>query len=258
MTDPVTAPPEHAKPEPAPPEPAPLERTPPAPVAEPAGKRRNRLGRHLRIVLTTMGFTSLAWLVIGGFFVSWLWDRPYGPAAGGTLADRAAAAGERPRMPDDAGAIPATHPLAPGATLVVPVAGVAPQALTDTYADARSGGARHHDAIDIMAAEGTPVVAAASGSVEKLFTSDEGGKTIYIRSGDGNWVYYYAHLQAYAPGLAEGQAVRAGDRIASVGSTGNADSTAPHLHFAVMSMAPGEKWYEGAAVNPYPLLAGRR
>jgi murein DD-endopeptidase MepM/ murein hydrolase activator NlpD len=139
--------------------------------------------------------------------------------------------------------------------LLIPVEGVPPTALTDTFTQSRAGGARPHDAIDIMAARGRAVLAAADGRIEKLFTSEEGGLTIYERSSDGRRIYYYAHLDAYAPGLAEGQSVRRAQKIATVGSSGNADPAAPHLHFAVHEMAEGEPWYKGRAINPYPLLA---
>ncbi|HEX8468046.1 MAG TPA: M23 family metallopeptidase [Allosphingosinicella sp.] len=143
--------------------------------------------------------------------------------------------------------------------VAIPVAGVRGQDLQDTYTQSRSGGARVHNAIDIMAAHGTPVVAAAPGTVEKLFNSKGGGGiTAYVRSPDGQWMFYYAHLQAYAPGLKEGQAIKQGDAIGTVGSTGNANPAGPHLHFAVNKMAQGEKWYDGTPVNPYPLLAGKR
>ncbi|HKY81732.1 MAG TPA: M23 family metallopeptidase [Sphingobium sp.] len=140
-------------------------------------------------------------------------------------------------------------------SLLIPVEGVPPSALTDTFTQARAGGARPHDAIDIMAARGRAVLAVADGRIEKLFSSVEGGLTIYQRSGDGRRIYYYAHLDAYAPGLAQGQGVRRGQKIGMVGSTGNADPAAPHLHFAVHEMAPGEPWHAGRAINPYPLLA---
>ncbi|HZH05469.1 MAG TPA: M23 family metallopeptidase [Lautropia sp.] len=142
--------------------------------------------------------------------------------------------------------------------LAVPVAGIRPDQLIDTYKQARAGGARVHDAIDIMADHGTPVVAAAPGRLEKLFFSKGGGGiTAYVRSDDGRWLYYYAHLQDYAPGLKEGQAIKRGDPIGRVGVTGNSDPNGPHLHFAINRMAPGEKWYDGTPVNPYPLLAGK-
>ena len=142
--------------------------------------------------------------------------------------------------------------------LAVPVAGIAVEDLVDTYQQSRAAGARLHNAIDIMAPEGTPVVAAAEGVVEKLyFSRGGGGITVYVRSPDQQWIYYYAHLQEYAPGLQEGQKVEQGDRLGSVGSTGNANPAGPHLHFAVHQMAPNEPWYEGTPVNPYPLLAGQ-
>lgn len=148
-------------------------------------------------------------------------------------------------------------PVQASADLVLPVAGVKPEELVDTWGQSRGGGMREHHAIDIMAPRGTPVVAAAPGWVEKIFESDDGGHTVYVRSPDGATIYYYAHLDAYRPGLAEGQQVRTGDVIATVGSTGNADPGAPHLHFEIKRMAPGEGWWQGREVNPYPLLAGK-
>ena len=140
--------------------------------------------------------------------------------------------------------------------LALPVVGIKPDQLTDTY-DAARGQGRRHDAIDIMAAEGTPVIAAGDGTVKKLFNSVRGGITIYERSADQKWVYYYAHLSAYAPGLHEGQQLKRGQVIAQVGHTGDASPDGPHLHFAVNSMAPGERWWHGTPINPYPLLAGK-
>jgi murein DD-endopeptidase MepM/ murein hydrolase activator NlpD len=164
------------------------------------------------------------------------------------------------RVVDPAGDAP---PIAVGtvtvgpAGLAIPVAGVKPRDLVDTYSQARAGGARVHDAIDIMAPTGTPVVAAAPGRVEKLFFSEGGGGiTAYIRSDDNLWSYYYAHLSAYAPGLHEGQRLLRGAPVGYVGFTGNATPAGPHLHFAINRMAPGEKWYQGTPINPYPLLAG--
>lgn len=143
------------------------------------------------------------------------------------------------------------------AGLAIPVAGVKPSQLTDTFDQARAAG-RRHDAIDIMAAEGAPVIAAADGTVEKLFNSVRGGITIYERSADRRWIYYYAHLQSYAPGLREGRQVRRGQIIAHVGHTGDASAAGPHLHFAINRMAPGERWWHGTPINPYPLLAGKK
>jgi murein DD-endopeptidase MepM/ murein hydrolase activator NlpD len=141
--------------------------------------------------------------------------------------------------------------------LAIPVAGKNIRDLVDTYTQSRGGGARVHNAIDIMADRGTPVISAAPGTVEKLYFSEGGGGiSAYVRSEDGQWMYYYAHLDAYAPGLKEGQKVARGAPIGTVGFSGNANPAGPHLHFAVNRMAPGEKWHQGTPVNPYPLLAG--
>jgi murein DD-endopeptidase MepM/ murein hydrolase activator NlpD len=144
------------------------------------------------------------------------------------------------------------------AGLAIPVVGVKAGQLSDTFDQARANG-RRHDAIDIMAPEGTPVIAAADGTVEKLFFSHGGGGiTIYVRSPDQHWMYYYAHLSAYAPGLAEGQQVKRGQVIARVGHTGDASAAGPHLHLAINQMGPGERWWQGTPINPYPLLAGKK
>ena len=139
-------------------------------------------------------------------------------------------------------------------SMIVPVQGIRPEQLTDTFEDARSEG-RRHDALDIMAPLNTPVIAAAPGKIEKLFLSDAGGNTVYVRSPDGHVVYYYAHLDHYAPGLAEGAELARGAPIGAVGFTGNANPAAPHLHFAILATSPDKKWWEAkAALNPYPLL----
>lgn len=145
----------------------------------------------------------------------------------------------------------------PGNALVVPVVNIRRESLIDTFTQSR-GQDRPHDAIDIMAPRGTPVLAAAAGTVEKLFLSKPGGKTIYIRSLDRRRIYYYAHLDSYRAGLSEHQRVAPGDLLGTVGSTGNADPSAPHLHFAVHKMRADEKWYQGQPVNPYPLLTGMK
>lgn len=152
---------------------------------------------------------------------------------------------------------PVQSPRHPAGQMLVPVAGVRREALVDTFAQARGSG-RPHDAIDIMAPRGTPVVAATDGIVDRLFFSRGGGGiTAYVRSPDRQWIYYYAHLDAFAPGLREGQRLRRGDPIGTVGSTGNANPAGPHLHFAIHFAAPADRWWQGRAINPYPLLAGR-
>ncbi len=138
--------------------------------------------------------------------------------------------------------------------LTLPVQGVVPAQLRDTYTDARASGARRHDAIDIMAAEGTPVLAVEDGRIAKLFWSaGGGGTTIYQFDPSEQYAYYYAHLARYADGLKEGQAVRRGQVIGYVGHTGNANPDAPHLHFAVFKLGPDKRWWQGEALNPYPL-----
>ena len=141
-------------------------------------------------------------------------------------------------------------------SLLIPVQCVAASRLVDTFTQARGTG-RLHDAIDIMAARGTPVLAVADGRVAKLFDSKPGGLTVYQFDGEEKLAYYYAHLDHYAPGLAEGQQLKRGDTLGYVGSTGNASPDAPHLHFAVFVLGPEKKWWQGTAVNPYPLLGGR-
>lgn len=146
----------------------------------------------------------------------------------------------------------------PGANgMVIPVQGVTLGQLTDTYTDESGGGTRIHEALDIAAPAGTPVVAAAPGTVAKLFVSDEGGNTVYVRSADRLTMYYYAHLQDYAPDLREGMAVQAGERLGTVGATGNAQPDGPHLHFAVSRVSLTEDWGDrGEPMNPYTLLTG--
>lgn len=196
--------------------------------------------------------TALLTAVVTSFFWIWFYSQP----------ERAVTAAGQKVTVD-----PKTQPpvsMAEGITvgpagLAIPVQGIKLEQLTDTFTQARAGGARVHDAIDIMAPEGTPVLAAADGRVEKLFYSDGGGgMTVYVRSPDTRWTYYYAHLQSYAPGLAEGQQLKRGQLIGRVGHTGNASAEGPHLHFAINRMQPDEKWYQGSPINPYPLLAGRK
>lgn len=139
----------------------------------------------------------------------------------------------------------------------IPVAGIRASELIDSWSQSRSEG-RLHAAIDIPAPAGTPVLAAMDGTIDKLFASDRGGLTIYQRSADGTLMLYYAHLQGYRRGLAEGQAVRRGQVIATVGASGNADPAVPHLHFQMLRTVPGADWSAGEPINPYPLLTGLR
>jgi murein DD-endopeptidase MepM/ murein hydrolase activator NlpD len=183
---------------------------------------------------------------------------PTGMAAIGTASTPApvviAATGTIPAPADTTA--PADDPVIGPTGLLLPVAGVRAGQLVDTYADARSEG-RVHDAIDIMAPRGTPVLAASDGTVAKLFTSKLGGLTIYEFDPTSTWVYYYAHLDRYADGLAEGRALRRGEVIGQVGSSGNASPDAPHLHFEVSRLGPEKNWWQATPVNPYPLLGGK-
>ncbi len=137
--------------------------------------------------------------------------------------------------------------------LVIPVAGVRSDQLLDTFTDSRSEG-RAHDAIDIMAPAGTPVVAAVDGEIVRLFQSERGGTTIYQLSSDKKLVFYYAHLQRYADGIEVSKFVRQGEVIAFVGDTGNAGAGNYHLHFSISVLADPKRYWEGTNINPYPLL----
>jgi murein DD-endopeptidase MepM/ murein hydrolase activator NlpD len=140
--------------------------------------------------------------------------------------------------------------------LIIPVAGVRPDQLIDTFDDARSEG-RVHDAIDIMAPAEAPVLAAADGKILKLFHSDRGGTTIYQLSANQDLVFYYAHLSRYADGLVEGNIVKQGEVIAYVGDTGNAGPGNYHLHFSIAAVTDPKRYWEGTNINPYPLLHDR-
>jgi murein DD-endopeptidase MepM/ murein hydrolase activator NlpD len=137
--------------------------------------------------------------------------------------------------------------------LIIPVQGVRPDQLQDTFMDARTEG-RVHDAIDIPAPVGTPVLAAADGDIAKLFQSERGGTTIYQYSADKRLVYYYAHLQRYADGLTPGKFAHQGEVIAYVGDTGNAGAGNYHLHFSISVIPNPTRYWEGTNINPYPLL----
>jgi murein DD-endopeptidase MepM/ murein hydrolase activator NlpD len=133
-----------------------------------------------------------------------------------------------------------------------PIRGLVLADLRDTFEEVHNG--HPHEAIDIMEPRGTPVLAVASGTVRKLFLSKPGGNTIYQFDERGTYCYYYAHLDGYATELREGARVEPGDVIGFVGSTGNADSRAPHLHFAIFELGPEKLWWKGKAVDPYPSL----
>ena len=215
---------------------------------------------RLLTVVVTATLTSAAWILFGSVYLRDLPAEEPAPevTAEVELPDATETfAGERGAAPNET--VPISTPeRAETSQLIVPVQQVRPDQLIDTFSDERGGGSRLHEAIDIMAPAGTTVVSAAPGTVERMFLSDAGGNTIYVRSDDGRTIYYYAHLQDYAEGLREGQKVRRGQRLGSVGSSGNADPAAPHLHFSLMRTTPDAEWWEpSTALNPYPLLTGQ-
>ena len=196
--------------------------------------------QQFKTISATATITSLAWISVGYYVL--LHQTPLSDPAeiSAPIADISAigvpadiaefAVGPAPI--DSSGQVAAVSTSAIG-HLVVPVQGVRLNQLVDTFSQTRADGVRQHDAIDIPAPLGTPVLAATAGKIEKLFVSKDGGNTIYVRSPDRRTIFYYAHLDQYASGLAEGQMIAAGDVIGTVGASGNANPEAPHLHFAV-------------------------
>ena len=183
-----------------------------------------------------------------------------GGAAHAPITGSAAAPAEPTATPAPHGDDPLAEDIARLAArrLTLPVRGVGAGQLIDTYTEARAGGARSHEAIDIMAPAGTPVLAVEDGRVARLFFSQGGGGiTLYQFDPDEQYAYYYAHLERYADGLRDGQPLRRGQVIGYVGASGNANPQAPHLHFAIFKLGPDKRWWKGEALNPYPVLRGR-
>ena len=176
---------------------------------------------------------------------------------------------EGPRVPKPAAAPPMPNVPAPTGTgtaagadvvnyiiarnLLIPVAGMPLGRLQDTFDEGRDVG-RIHRALDILAPRGTPVLSADSGRIIRLGTNALGGNIVYAQDPQGRVVYYYAHLDAWQPGLAQGAAVARGDTLGFVGTTGNAPKDTPHLHFQVMRMPSDGRYWDGDAINPYPLF----
>jgi murein DD-endopeptidase MepM/ murein hydrolase activator NlpD len=132
-----------------------------------------------------------------------------------------------------------------GATLAMPVVGIRPYDLSNSWGDPRDGGRRKHRGIDIFAPKGTAVVAVADGIISYIGEQPKGGNCVWLTTEDGA-SFFYAHLDRWAAGLFEGMEVRAGDLLGYVGKTGNARTTPPHLHFAINQ--------SDEMVNPYPIL----
>ena len=140
-----------------------------------------------------------------------------------------------------------------GADLTLPIHGLTAHDIRDTFNQGRSNG-QPHEAVDLLAPRGTPIRAVTAGVIQKLFLSKPGGITIYEFDPQGDYSYYYAHLERYAEGLHEGMPVRQGEVIGYVGTSGNAPPQTPHLHFAIFKLGPEKHWWQGTAINPYPLL----
>jgi peptidoglycan LD-endopeptidase LytH len=197
---------------------------------------------------------ALAFLVTFGIFLGWLNRRQsqrHIPTLTAKTSDQSPK--NKNQTPDNIVAQSTPPPIVQTSGLIIPVAGVTSEQLLDTFSAARGEG-RVHDAIDIHAPQGTPVLAAASGKILKLFQSKAGGTTIYQVSSDEKFIYYYAHLDRYAEGLHEGQMVSQGETIAYVGDTGNAGAGNYHLHFSIAMTSDPKRWWQGVNINPYPLL----
>lgn len=187
-----------------------------------------------------------------------------GATSAGGAATGAPAAGATLARTDSAALGDTVRPVVTGADLsalrakrlLVPVVGVPAAKLPDTFNERR--GSRRHEALDILAPRGTPVVATDSGRVFKLFTSKAGGLTLYATDPSGQFMYYYAHLDSYDPRAREGATLRRGDTLGFVGTTGNAAPNVPHLHFAIARIADLRQWWKGAPINPQPLLTDAR
>jgi murein DD-endopeptidase MepM/ murein hydrolase activator NlpD len=219
---------------------------------------RRRVERLRRRVIT-IGLSFALGALVSALLIARLQppEPPIEPPAIGTTGDADPSSASEPRAPAvEAAPPPMAEAIANLARrdLLIPVEGVKPDQLTDTFNNARAAG-RRHDAIDIMAQRGTAVRAVDDGMIAKLFTSKAGGLTIYQFDPTQTFSYYYAHLDHYAPGLAERQAVTRGQLLGFVGSTGNASEDAPHLHFAIARLGTDRAWWKGDPINPYPLLA---
>jgi murein DD-endopeptidase MepM/ murein hydrolase activator NlpD len=174
-----------------------------------------------------------------------------GPSAGG-VATSGTFPGSRPAPPaEPILSAPLAEALA-DRDLVVPVEGVKPEQLVRSFSQAR--GERQHEAIDILAPRNTPVLAIEAGRVARLFFSEAGGITVYQFDPTEQYCYYYAHLERYADGLAEGQELRKGQVIGYVGTSGNAPKDTPHLHFAIFRLTEAKRWWEGTPIDPYDVL----
>jgi len=207
---------------------------------------------------TTVAFAGSGGFLAGAIVVAVLLQLP--PRQTGLTEPRVSPAMHaRGTGPEESTAQPPTRiALEPTADLkqkhlLLPVQGAQPSRLTDSFDEARTGG--RHEAIDILAARNTPVLAVEDGTIARLFQSKAGGTTIYQFDPASAYIYYYAHLERYAEGLHEKQYVHRGEVIGYVGTSGNAPKNTPHLHFAIFRAGPEKKWWEGTPVDPFDLLS---
>jgi murein DD-endopeptidase MepM/ murein hydrolase activator NlpD len=202
------------------------------------------------IVKTGVGLGIALWLaVIASVFVS--------PTGDASIDRRSPAIRDLPRPapivvgPEDLASLRERQ-------LAFPVQGFDVLKLHDSFEEPRDGGARIHAALDIHAPRGTPVLAVDAGVVARLHNSSTGGLSVYHFDPRTSYCYYYAHLDRYADGLKDGAAVRKGDVLGYVGTTGNAPETAPHLHFAIFKLGPEKRWGHGVPVNPFELWSAKK
>lgn len=232
------------------------------------GTRRRRRSVHAEAIApwVALSVVLLMWWA-GARALNWARPGEYGPL--GSLSARADPSVPKTEPIDDVPPEPALVPRPAGPTisastmvavsdlddlrrrsLLVPVDGVDADDLVSSFHDAR-GSSRRHEAIDILSPSGTDVLAADDGKVAKIFTSAAGGLTLYQFDPSETFVYYYAHLDSYAPGLKEGATLRKGDVVGTVGTTGNAPENTPHLHFAIAKLDPDKRWWGGTALDPF-------
>lgn len=220
-------------------------------------------------------FLALALVVVLGAVGYYFWSSAYGGAGGSSHSrartftpppERTPTMAQVPGVDPGSGAAPALPPQGQvqGAASLgllgtrrvgLPIANLRGPDLMDTFEQARGNGERRHEATDILAPRGTPVIAVDDGAVKKLFTSVPGGLTVYQYEPGEEYCYYYAHLDRYAEGLKEGQQLKRGDLIGYVGTTGNSDPNTPHLHFAILQLGPSKEWWQGTTpINAYPIF----
>jgi murein DD-endopeptidase MepM/ murein hydrolase activator NlpD len=200
----------------------------------------------------------LASFVAGALIDGWL--RTYGPpkpAQTETPSDTFLAAPSPSMVKEAPRSASALAPVAtiddvPHVRIRMPIDGEDIESFKGGFAERRSD--RPHEAVDMLAPRNTPVHAVENGTIAKLFTSKAGGLTVYQFDPSGRLCYYYAHLDRYADGLQDGQAVSQGDVIGYVGTTGNAPPNTPHLHFAVFELNADKHWWQGRPIDPYQVF----